>query len=139
MPAATAVVLIVVFALRAAPRWYSGNASAMTVDAVRPQREAVTWIATHVRRGSYLLVGDSIWTDLVDRGFPHTHVVWFYELDSHPRLRISWRTFDYVVRSSFTPSRAWGPNARRVVGHSREVVTFRYGREWVQIRHVLGG
>ena len=70
-----------------------------TNDTSGDQR-AVEWLSTHAPRTSRVLVDATVWTDLVDRGFDRSHIVWFYKLDLDPAVFTPWWRFDYVVRSN---------------------------------------
>lgn len=54
-------------------------------------------------RHDRLLVGDSIWVDLVQEGFPANQVVWYSKLGTDPavdrRFPKRWHDFQYLVWS----------------------------------------
>ncbi len=137
LAAALAAALLAAFVVAATPRWAAADRHAMTADAAAPSREAVAWLSAHASRRAYLLVDDSVWTDLVNRGFARSHVIWFSKLDLDPSLGgTRWNRFTYVVRSNLIPFSDWGPNAQTVWRHGSTAAVFRYGGEWVTIRRV---
>src|SRR5206468_4021971 len=95
-----ALTLVVGIVGLAAPRWARADRTLTRSDDSAPSRLAVTWLSEHANRNSRLLVDDTIWTDLVERGFQRQRTVWFYKLDLDPAVRLRWSRFDYVVRSN---------------------------------------
>jgi hypothetical protein len=125
------------------PHWWQRDRDLMTVDQDAPFRQAEAWIAANVPHQARLLVDDSLWVDLVERGYPPGQVIWFYKLDTdrdikgrYPR---GWREFDYLVSSetlrSFPDSL---PQARETLRRSRVVASFGRGTQRVEIRKVQG-
>jgi 4-amino-4-deoxy-L-arabinose transferase-like glycosyltransferase len=130
-------VLVAALLLGAARAWPAADRAAMTADAAAPSRAAVSWLDEHASRRAYLLVDNSVWTDLVDRGFKPGRTIWYSKLDLDPSLGgTRWNRFTYVVRSNLVRLRDWGPNARAVWAHGRTVATFGHGKDWVKIRKV---
>jgi hypothetical protein len=115
----------------------------MTVDHDRPFRQAEAWIGSNVPHKARLLVDDSLWVDLVERGYPPGQVIWFYKLDTdrdiQGRYPRGWREFDYLVSSetlrSFPDSL---PQARETLRRSKVVASFGRGAQRVEIRKVQG-
>jgi Dolichyl-phosphate-mannose-protein mannosyltransferase len=126
-----------------APRWWQRDRDLMTVDHDRPFRQAEAWIADNVPHRGRLLVDDSLWVDLVERGYPPGQVVWFYKLDTDRDVKAryphGWRDFDYVVSAATLrafPDRL--PQVAEAVRHSRVVASFGRGAERVEIRKLQG-
>ena len=106
-------------------------------DLNAPSRSAVSWLRMRAARTDTILVDDSVWVDLVDRGFPSRNVVWFFKVDTDPAVRIPWQRFTYVVETNFmNNSLAVLPRARHIVEHSTPVVTFVNAGQTVEIRRV---
>lgn len=134
---AVALVALAVVALLAVPRWSSGLGSATGSDLNRPYRDAVAWLDANADRSSTILVDNTVWTDLVERGFAHSRTVWFYKLDLDPSVRIPWQQFDYVVSTNvIVGSLDRLPRTNEIVQHSVPVVRFASGPETVEIRRV---
>jgi hypothetical protein len=100
----------------------------MTEDHSKPPRQALDYVATHVPRGSILLVDNNLWTDLVRRGF-NPNPVWFYKLDLDPAVRAKyqngWRDIDYIVLSQYTATTLKDlPTVMEAVQHSEVVASF---------------
>ena len=115
----------------------------MTVDHDAPFRQAEAWIGDNVPHQGRLLVDDSLWVDLVERGYPPGQVVWFYKLDTDRDVRAryprGWRDFDYVVSAATLrafPDRL--PQVAQAVRNSRVVASFGHGTERVEIRKIQG-
>jgi 4-amino-4-deoxy-L-arabinose transferase-like glycosyltransferase len=134
---ATVLVIAVPSAI-AAPRWVPGDLRLLRTDDVSATTQAVDWLAAHASRNSTLLTDDTVWTDLVVRGFSPDRTVWFYKLDLDPAVRVPWWKFDYVVRTNLLASHLyWLPNTKRVFDHSAPVVVFTSDSERIEIRRVL--
>jgi hypothetical protein len=125
------------------PRWWQKDRDLMTVDHDAPFRQAEAWITANVPHQGRLLVDDSLWVDLVERGYPPGQVVWFYKLDTDRDVKAryprGWRDFDYVVSAATLhafPDRL--PQVAEAVRHSRVVASFGHGAERVEIRKVQG-
>jgi hypothetical protein len=83
-------------------------------------------------------VDDTVWTDLVDRGFSRTQTVWFYKLDLDPAVRVPWWKFDYIVRTNLLAGNLyWLPKTRQVFDHSRTVAVYDNKDERIEIRKVV--
>jgi 4-amino-4-deoxy-L-arabinose transferase-like glycosyltransferase len=122
----------------AAPRWAHGDLEQMRTDDAAPTRAAIDWLAAHAGRTDRLLVDDTVWTDLVERGFKREGTIWFYKLDLDPAIRLRWSQFDYVVRSGMLAGNLyWLPKTRQVFDHSRTVAVFQNHDERIEIRAVI--
>jgi hypothetical protein len=125
------------------PHWWQRDRDLMTADHDRPFRQAEAWIASNVPHKARLLVDDSLWVDLVERGYPPGQVIWFYKLDTdrdiQGRYLRGWREFDYLISSetlrSFPDSL---PQARETLRRSKVVASFGRGAQRVEIRKVQG-
>jgi Dolichyl-phosphate-mannose-protein mannosyltransferase len=132
------VVLVGALAATAAPRWASGNARLMTVDDATTTRAAVNWLDTHASHDSRLLVDNTLWVDLVERGFSQAKTIWFYKLDLDPAIQIPVDDFDYVVVSNYMAGNLDRlPRVRAAVKRSRIVVSFAQGNERIDIRRIV--
>jgi hypothetical protein len=110
----------------------------LSTNDVSANERAVEWLAAHANPDSTMLVDDTVWTDLVQRGFPRDRTVWFYKLDLDPAVRMPWWRFDYVVRSNILAGNLyWLPKSRRVFDHSKPVVVFSTKGERIEIRRVV--
>jgi hypothetical protein len=136
--AAAAVALVAAPVAIAAPKWVKGDRQMFSTNDVSANERAVEWLAGHVNPGSTLLVDDTVWTDLVQRGFHRDRTVWFYKLDLDPAVRMPWWRFDYVVRTNILAGNLyWLPKSRLVFDHSKPVVAFTTKDERVEIRRVV--
>jgi hypothetical protein len=136
-------VCLVAAAVVVAPRWWQKDRDLMTVDHDAPFRQAEAWITDNVPHQGRLLVDDSLWVDLVERGYPSGQVVWFYKLDTDADVKAryprGWRDFDYVVSAATLrafPDRL--PQVSEAVRHSRVVAYFGHGADRVEIRKIRG-
>jgi hypothetical protein len=136
--ALAAVGLFAVPAAIAAPMWMRRDGQMLSTNDVSANERAVDWLAAHVSPSSTLLVDDTVWTDLVQRGFDRHSTVWFYKLDLDPAVRMPWWRFDYVVRSNILAGNLyWLPQSRLVFDHSEPVAVFTTKDERVEIRRVV--
>ncbi len=136
----SAAILVVLAAvvLLAVPKWSSGLATQMDTDLNGPYRDAVAWLDANADRDSTTLVDNTVWTDLVERGFDQSRTVWFYKLDLDPAVRIPWQQFDYVVATNIMVGlRGLVPRTAEVIRHSVPVARFSSGPENVEIRRVV--
>lgn len=134
------------------PGWRQSDSFAMSNSETRPLVAAERWVQAHVDRRARLLVDDTMYVDLVQRGFaPRFGVVWFYKLDFTTnldplivrRLPKGWREFDYVVstpviRSALSQEPAGFQQVRLALAHSQTVAQFGSGTSAVQIRRLVG-
>jgi hypothetical protein len=135
-----AIALVSGLAANAAPRWAAADQKQMRADEAAPSRKAVDWLAAHVDHDDRLLVDDTIWTDLVDRGFKRERTIWFYKLDLDPAIRVRWSKIDYVVRSNLMDFMARNLSlrrTRRALENSRLVVVFANADDRIEIRRVI--
>ena len=146
------VVAMVIGALSVAGPWYRGNRRLMTADASRPWSRAAHWVEDNVPRKDRVIVDDTMWVDLVDRGFdPNFGVVWFYKLDTSNNLDPSvarhlpggWRDFQYIVstptlRGSIDVPGGFVP-VHDALTHSTVVASYGSGGDLVEVRRVDPG
>ena len=82
--ALAAIVALAVPSAVAASSWVSAGVQQLRTDDTSASEKAIEWLSTHADRQSFILTDDSIWTDLVQRGFHPDRTVWFYN-DLIPR------------------------------------------------------
>jgi hypothetical protein len=129
--AAAALVLVV------GPRWAGHDIDQMRRDDAAPARQVVDWLDRHVDRRSTIVVDNTIWVDLVERGFARQRTIWFYKLDLDPAVTRPRRRVDFVVRSNIMQANARDlPRTRDLLAHSRPVATFDGDAERFEIRRV---
>jgi hypothetical protein len=134
---AVAVVIAVPSAL-AAPRWTTGDWRQVRTNDVSVTRQALDWLNTHAGRKSTILVDDTLWTDLVARGFSPRRTVWFFKLDLDPAVRTPLWKFDYVVATNLFVGNLYKlPASKKVFDHSTVVATFTSTNERIEIRRVI--
>lgn len=127
----------------AGPTWARNDRGLFTANADAAYLAAQHWVARHVSRHDRLLVGDSLWVDMVQAGFPANQVVWYSKLRSDPaverRFPRGWRDFQYIVWSNSlrgsvgTPGYAWLQQAK---AHSTRVARWGHGPTAVDILRV---
>jgi hypothetical protein len=136
--AVAALTLVAAPAAIAAPMWIKTDWRMFSTNDVSANQRAVEWLAAHAIPGSTLLVDDTVWTDLVQRGFQPDRTIWFYKLDLDPAVRMPWWRFDYVVRTNILAGNLyWLPASKRVFAHSEPVVVFKTKNERVEVRRVI--
>ena len=132
------------------PVWLTKLRAHMTTDAVAPLTAAREWIVHHVPKDSRILVDDTLWVDLVERGFdPDLGVVWFYKLDFTNNLDPSvarrlpggWREFDYlvstpIIRTALSDQPDGLTEVRTMHERSAVLATFGEGGAEVEVRRV---
>ena len=136
-------------ALLAVP-WRDG-AAALAQDRATSRALAVESVVAHtVPHQSRVLVDDSIWVDLVDRGFnPHLGVIWFYKTDFtgglDPSVRralpdgyrdVQWVVVSPIMRSALDQNPGGLGELRRAISHSRLVHTVGTGSARYELRKV---
>jgi hypothetical protein len=130
-------VLVAVLAL---PAWLEHDRRLLTEDQSRPARDAVDWLDANAPRDAAILVDDTIWVDLVERGFDRDRVIWFYKLDLDPgvaaRFPDGHRDIDYVVSSAPVRSSSGGLTEVRTALEQSESVA-RFGNH--DVRRVTAG
>jgi hypothetical protein len=132
---------LVTAALAVGPQWRDKDRDLMTTDHDAPLAQAERWIAANLPPSSRLVVDDAIWVDLVRRGRPPKHVVWFWKLGTDPEVDAyypnGWRDFDYVVATgALRGSSNVIPPLKTMLRHSRPLASFgRYGEE-IQVLEV---
>ncbi|MGH9108286.1 MAG: ArnT family glycosyltransferase [Acidimicrobiales bacterium] len=145
-------VLAMVAAMVAAagPTWATRDHEAMTSDRWGPLRRSEAWIEKHISHRDRLLVGDTMWVDLVDNGFHQKlGVVWYSKLgyvnNLDPsvtrRLPGGWRDFQYVVVTpSMRGALAIDPGqlhqVRGALSHSVAVKGFGRGIDRIVVRRI---
>ena len=123
------------------PQWRDKDRDLMLTNHDAPLAQAERWIAANLPRNSRMVVDDAIWVDLVRRGHPPRHVVWFWKLGTDPEVDAyypnGWRDFDYVVSTgAMRGSSNVIPELKTMLHHSRPLVSFgQYGEE-IQILEV---
>ena len=134
---AAALALVVPSAV-AASSWVSADLQQLRTSETSPSRQALDWLSGHAAPESFLLTDDTLWTDLVTRGFRPERTVWFYKLDLDPEVPVPWWRFDYVVRTNYLAGNLhWLPRTRRVFDNSRVVAVFTSADERIEIRRVI--
>jgi hypothetical protein len=117
-PRAITVVFTGGLSALAAPRWLHSDLEQMRMDDSAPTRAAVNWLAMHAVRTDRVLVDDTVWTDLVERGFNHKRTIVFWKFDRDPAIRLRWSQFNYFVRSNaLAGDLEWVPKTRQVLKH----------------------
>lgn len=133
-----------------APAWVDGNAVLARADDTRPLLDARDWLVANVDRDDRLLVDDTIWVDLVERGFdPELGVVWFSKLDTvtnldpsvTERLPGGWKEFDWVVvtdvmRQALDDQPGALQDVRLAIERSTPVASWGSGSGAVEVRAV---
>jgi 4-amino-4-deoxy-L-arabinose transferase-like glycosyltransferase len=120
------------------PRWASGNLEQMRDDDAAPARQAINWVDRHVDHRSTIVVDNTMWVDLVERGFARQNTIWFYKLDLDPAVTRPRERVDYVVRSNIMEFNARDlPRTRDLLTHSRPVALFERGAERFEVRKVM--
>ena len=122
----------------AASSWVSADLQQLRTNETSPSRRALDWLSANAGRQSFLLTDDTLWTDLVTRGFRPERTVWFYKLDLDPEVPVPWWSFDYVVRTNYLAGNLhWLPRTRLVFDNSRIVAVFTSANERIEIRRVV--
>lgn len=141
LPAAAAVLALIVAAVVAGPAWARGIRTATTYDQDAPLRAAQQWVTDHIalEPDTRLLVDNSIWLDLVRTPLPEHNVVWFYKLDLDPAgagLDEDWRGFDYIVATEIVRD-ASADLSKISEALDNSVVMARFGRpDTVEVRRI---
>jgi hypothetical protein len=147
---AVVVVAMVLGGILVAPQWARGDRALMTAAPGAPVAQATRWIDSHLPHSSRLLVDDTMWVDLVERGFDRDlGVVWFYKLDFSTnldpsvaeRLPEGWRHFDYVVstpvmQASLEDLPGGLGEVREALDNSETVASFGTGDALVEVRRI---
>lgn len=127
----------------AAPSWIRNDRVLLTADQSAPYLSAQHWIAAHVSRHDRLLVGDSLWVNVVDEGFPANQVVWYSKLGTDPqvdaRFPQRWHDFQYIVVSSSVRGSEGTANYRwlsTAIAHSTTTASWGHGSAAVTIRRI---
>jgi 4-amino-4-deoxy-L-arabinose transferase-like glycosyltransferase len=123
-----------------APAWATTLKRQTTPREPSPAAQAAEWVAESVPRGDQLIVDNTAWVDLVERGFPARNVVWFWKLDLDPGVSDlypgGYRAFDYVVSSDIMRASEQAPVTNAAIEHSCVVATFGRGETRVEVRRI---
>ncbi|HWF73858.1 MAG TPA: glycosyltransferase family 39 protein [Solirubrobacteraceae bacterium] len=144
--------VLAVLAVVLIPAWSRGDSYAMGANGTRPEVAAEHWIEKHIPRRARLLIDDTMYVDLVNRGFaPRYGVVWFYKLGFTNNLDPAlvrhlpkgWREFDYVVstpviRSALTQDPGGYAQVSDALAHSQTVASFGPASGRIEIRRIVG-
>lgn len=136
--AALATLLVLV-----GPTWAQADRRHMTDRRVYLS-EAVDWVDQHVPPGRRVLVDDTLWVDLAERGFDpdRLEVIWSFKVDLDPavrdRLKNGWRDLDYLVLKDVGDLSTL-PIQRAAVENSTVVASFGTGQDTMTVRKVLNG
>ena len=148
---AAVVALACALVLVIAPRWDSGDRSAMTLRQDSVDRTAEQWVVEHLPRDKRVIVDDEFWIYLIDHGyndqpmrggFFSSTVISYWPLDYDPAVKKAfpqgWRDFDYiVVTQAIVDTLTNTPSAAEAINHSRVVASFGQGVQRVQIREII--
>jgi 4-amino-4-deoxy-L-arabinose transferase-like glycosyltransferase len=142
-PPAAACAAASVTLLLVVPLWWDGDQRNWTASTNDPYVQAVSWFkhhgATPERR---ILTDDTIWLDLVERGFdPKRQVLWHYKVDLdaevHQLLTDGWRDLDFIVSTPTVRRTAPDlPTVAAALQNSRVVAVFGNRDDRVEIREV---
>ncbi len=134
----------------AAAAWLPGLAQLRVDDATTRTLAAEQWVGAHVPHADRVLVDDSIWVDLVNRGFsPRLGVIWFYKTDFagglDPSVRkalpdgyrdVQWVVVSPIMRSALAQNPTGLSELRKAINHSTLVHTTGTGYGRFEIRKV---
>lgn len=139
-PAATATALVL-GGILVVPAWASSLERRIRPEAPSPAARAATWAEAHVPHRDRLIVDNTVWVDLVERGFPARNVVWFWKLDLDPGVSDlypgGYRDFDYVLSSEIMRASEQAPVTRRAIERSCLVARFGRGDTRVEVRRIV--
>jgi hypothetical protein len=129
----------IVFLVFGAPAWARGLHDQITADRTVALREATAWLTNHAALDEVLVVDDSLWVDLVERGRAPENVIWFYKVDLDPAVKLAdgWRSIGYVVLGEAGATTDGLPTVQAAVDHSEVVASFGSGPDTLTIRRVL--
>ncbi len=142
-PRATSIVLVIVAMSTLSVTWVRGNVAKLFPSIDQPALAAEHWMAAHGDRNLPVLVGDSMWVDLVHDGWQMNRVVWFYKINTDPevekRFPAGWRDMGYViVTPGMRASQSSIPFLPTMIAHSRLLASFGAGGAAVAIYRVHG-
>lgn len=119
--AATAVIGVGAAALRADRPYLTANDD-------REYAQALRWLQANTHHDDVMLVDNTLWIDLVERGYPRRDIIWFYKFDLDPAVQHAhpgWRSVDYVVESSIIGATDSSlPMTRSAIAHGRVVAAY---------------
>jgi hypothetical protein len=135
---ASVVAVLAVFAVAGLPMWARGLHDQMTTDRTVALRQAAGWLSTNARPQEVVVVDDSLWVDLVERGLSPEKVIWFYKVDLDPAVKLpdGWHSIAYVVLGELSPTTSGLPTVSAAIDHSTVVATFGSGPDSLTIRKV---
>jgi glycosyltransferase XagB len=148
---AAVVALACALVLVIAPRWDSGDRTAMTARQDGVDRTAEQWVVDHLPRDKRVIVDDEFWIYLIDHGyndqpmrggFFSNTVISYWPLDYDPAVKRTfpqgWRDFNYiVVTQAIVDTLTNTPTAAEAIKHSRVVASFGQGVHTVQVREII--
>jgi hypothetical protein len=129
---------VLMFATLALPGWGRRLHDLGTADHTTALRQTVDWLVVRARRDEILVVDDTLWVDLVERGHPPEKVIWFYKVDLDPAVKLAdgWRSISYVVLAENVASVDDLPTVQAAVENSLTVASFGTGPDRLSIRKV---
>ena len=129
---------LLAFAAIGVPAWARGLNHLMTADRTVALREATVWLDRHAADDDVIVVDDSLWVDLVERGHPPNNVIWFYKVDLDPAVELpgGWQAIDYVVLIESGPATDGLPTLSTATGHSQIARSFGSGPDRLTVRRV---
>jgi 4-amino-4-deoxy-L-arabinose transferase-like glycosyltransferase len=125
------------------PAWAAGAREQMT-DRDVYVADAIRWVEQEVPRGKRVLVDDTLWVDLAERGFSpgRLEVIWSFKADLDPAVRRQlpngWRDLDFLVLKDVGDLSEL-PIQRAALENSTMVAEFGVGAEAITIRRVENG
>jgi hypothetical protein len=144
-------------AILVAHSWQYGLKDLRANDRDAGKAAALRWVIEHVGKDEYLIVDDAFWVDLVNAGYPRSHVIWFTKLDVDKDVQLpstpQWAAIDYVLldhqddlsvhlQADGKPSKDTldlFPTLGKALQHGRPVVSFGTGLDSVTVRAVDPG
>ncbi len=149
--AALAGAVVLMLALVAGPSWASGDRGLGRQSATSTEVAAEQWVGAHVPHSARVLVDDTMWVDLVQRGFnPHLGVIWFYKTDFTNNLDPSvarslpdgYRDIDYVVetpvmRTALAQLPQGLQELRAAIRYGRPLTTIGSGADRIDVLQVV--
>ena len=123
------------------PAWVPSLVMMTTQTAPPPLAEATQWVDRNATPDSVIVVHDTIWTDLVQKGgFPPQQVIMAYKIDSDPAVQANLTHLDYLVVPNwyYTTSAGDGkyPTLIEARKHAVPAASFGQGPDGVTVWHV---
>jgi len=133
------------------PGWVQRDRGLAYARAGTREVAAEEWIQAHVPHDKRILIDDTMWVDLVRRGFnPKLGVIWFYKVDFTNNLDPSvarslpngYRDVDYVVstpvmRSALDQQPQGLQQLRAAIQYSRVLTTIGAGVQRIEVRQLV--